>query len=385
MRIEDQRSRGQAAFVLAGDPRGRTTACRSHVRGLPRPALAEGRISRKSGRCPPALGDRDKESTFEARDRRCRLAELQDLPSAERIGRAACGRQFRRDVAALPGDQDSVGLEQRKGQLDELVEGGHGARCDRGPGFAGPLVASDGFGPSSGDLNPAGESGSDGGGREEVGLLGDRFDEECPLGGECHRQRQGGIAAAAADVDEAADPALAERPDGGQRIEDVADGNRGGIPNRREVDGGRPREEEAGVALDRGERGWVEVEAQLGQPTEDGSIVFGRKVRKCVDVRRKRFSPAVQVRLLSARPAVRPEEPLPASSFIAPEAWRRSFAIRPVRSRVSPNPSRIAVPRVASVRMPDVTRARNWCQRGYPRIGTTELDWWKSESSRTGA
>lgn len=354
------------------------------ARGSPWPAFAEGRIPRVAPRCLPVLGDRHQESTFESRDRR-RLAELQDIPSAERVGRAPCGCQFLRDVAALPGDQDSAGLEQRKAKLDELVEGGDGAGRDRGPGFAEPLVGGDGFGPSRDDLNPAGESGSNGGGREEVGLLGNRFDEERPLGWERHGQRQGGIAAAAADVDEAADAALAERPDGGQRIEDVADSNRGGIPNRREVDGGRPGEEEAGVALDRGERGWVEIEAELGQPTADGSIVFGRKVRKYVDVRRKRFSPAVQVRLLSARPAVRPGEPLPASSFIAPEAWRLSFAIRPVRSRVSPNPSRIAVPRVASVRMPDVTRARKWCQRGYPRIGTTGLDWWKSEPSRTGA
>jgi hypothetical protein len=133
------------------------------------------------------------------------------------------------------------------------------------------------------------------------------------------------------------------------------------------------------VALDRREPGWVELEAQLGQPTEDGGIVFGRKARERVDVRRKRFSPAVQVRLLSVRPAFRPGEPLPASSFIAPRGVASVFRDSSgSRSGFPKTPRESRYPRVASVRMPDVTRARKWCQRGYPRTTLIGLDWWKS-------
>ena len=68
--------------------------------------------------------------------------------------------------------------------------------------------------------------------------------------------------------------------------------------------------------------------------------------------------------------------PLPASSFVTPRSVPRSSVARPVRGRVSPCPSRASLPRVSSVRMPDVRVVDGRRQRGYPRIHAVAAELW---------
>ena len=128
------------------------------VRRSPWPSLARPGIARERGRRRPTRSGDDEPVVVEPGHGH--VMDL-DRPAAEGVDRPASGRQLAGQSvgqrAAFPGDEDPAGGEQRKRQLDELAERGHGPGGDGRPAAAMAPVEGEGFGPDGGRLDRAGQ------------------------------------------------------------------------------------------------------------------------------------------------------------------------------------------------------------------------------------
>src|SRR5438034_2043729 len=213
-------------------------------------------------------------------------------------------------IPALPGEELPAGLEERQGELDEVGQAGN-----RPGGHEGPAAAMDGIPsdrlrphadrpPSRGACEPLADDLE--GGVEEPRLLADRLDQGDLAGG--HRDGEGDRreTGAAADVEEAIDPERPHDVDRGEAVRDVADRDRRGIADRRQIDGLVPGEEQPDVIVDRGPRRWGEIDAEGRQRCVEGVFVRRWQIGEGLDARRERVTRAVQAPLLSVVPAGRP-------------------------------------------------------------------------------
>jgi hypothetical protein len=312
--------------------------------------------------------------------------DIADVEGAAAEGRSRTLRRRQLDshVAPLPSNQAAARPEEWEGELDELGEGADGARRDARPAPAMAVIDGERLDPPGMDRDARREAGRLDGRRQERGLLADRLDEECPAGGQRDGQRETGISAPAAEVDELVDRALPEERDGREAVDDVADGDLGRIANRGQVDRGVPREEEAGMVLDRPADRGIEVETELGQAAIEGGIERRRQSRKALDARRERFTRTVQALLLSVVPPWPVRAPLPASSYVAPPIAASVFRDVSGSRPGLPVPLAGRVTRAISVRMPDVSGRRRTRQRGYPRIHVTRRNLWITDAVRGG-
>jgi hypothetical protein len=87
-----------------------------------------------------------------------------------------------------------------------------------------------------------------------------------------------------------------------------------------------------------------QVNAELAESRIEGLIECCCQRWKVLNARRERFPRTVQAPLLLVVPLGAVQDPLPASSFIAPSVGSRSSVTCPVRGRVSPYPSQVPVP-----------------------------------------
>ena len=151
---------------------------------------------------------------------------------------------------ALPGDEDAAGGDERQAHLHELGERRDRARRDRGPRLAVTGVVGEGLGTDRlrGD-RPRPTGGLDDR-AQEPDLLGDRIDEQRAVRGERDGERDAREAAAAAEVQQPGDAARPERRDRRQAVDDVGEGDRGRLADRRQVDRLGPGEEQADVVVD---------------------------------------------------------------------------------------------------------------------------------------
>ena len=122
---------------------------------------------------------------------------------------------------------------------------------------------------------------------EKPRLLGDRFHEQCPPRRQSDRQRDPGVPAAAADVDEIVDPRPAQEWDRRQAVQDVLAGDPCHIADAAQVDRRVPGQEQADVVADCVELGIGERNREAG-PDRRG--VFRRKSVQVVNARRERIA-----------------------------------------------------------------------------------------------
>jgi len=157
-----------------------------------------------------------------------------------------------------------------------------------------------------------------GGDGEEARLLRHRVDEQRALRGQDRGERDGRVAAAAAEVEEPVDAARPERDEPGQAVDDMGPGDACRIADRGQVDRAGPRQEESSVIVDGPASARVERQAELIEPLIEGGLVLGWQRGEGVDARRERLTLVVQGPPPSLRvPSVR-VAPLPASSSCAP-------------------------------------------------------------------
>ena len=155
-----------------------------------------------------------------------------DPPPSASIARSAAASSAI-EVAALPGDEAAARFEQREGELDEIGQARHGTHRDRRPAAAVAAIGGERLGPDRGRLDGRGKTGRRGHDRQEAGLLGDRFEQERTGRREGRRDRQPGIAAAGAQVDEPVDAALAQDGRAAQAVDDVRGRDRRRLADRR--------------------------------------------------------------------------------------------------------------------------------------------------------
>ena len=273
-------------------------------------------------------------------------ASIRPPPSAA-IARCAAAVSVA-DVAALPGDEHAARDEQRKRQLDELVEPPTARAVTAGQrsrwrGIAGELLRPDG---------------RDGDPRGEPGRLDDGLEERAPS---CRPTRRGPPARAAATAASGSPgkpPPLprsrnaSTRPltrrraarDSREAVDDVADRDRRRVADRGQVDRGVPGDQQADVVGDRSAGVGVEVRPSSRGPDR------GRRRTRPASGGRSSTRVGSGSRGRSRHPSCRSclsravRAPLPASSFIAPPVGSRSSVACPVRGRVSPCPSQAPVP-----------------------------------------
>ena len=98
------------------------------------------------------------------------------------------------------------------------------------------------------------------------------------------------------------------------------------------------------MAVDRGAGLARQLDPQRAEPRVEGVAVRIGQGWTEGDARRERVPRTVQAPLLLVVPLGAVQDPLPASSFIAPPVGSRSSVTCPVRGRVSPCPSQVPVP-----------------------------------------
>jgi hypothetical protein len=265
-------------------------------------------------------------------------------------GRLPVGEPF-------PRDEDAAGPEQRQAELNEVRQrrdrpGGHG-----GPRFTIACRAAKRL--RSRGLRDDGAREADrlDGRRQEPDLLADGVDEDGTLGRKRGRKGNAGKPTAAAQIDELVDAATAQDRERRQAVDDVADRDRLGLPDRGQVDRDVPGEEQPDMAIDGGTDRGRQLVTETRQTGVERAAVLSREGWTVADARRERASRTVQALLLSVVPrAIR--APLPASSF-------PHTAGRPVCRDSSGSRPGLPVPlaspdiRGGSVRMPD-GRRRGW-------------------------
>ena len=340
------RARPRGRRGCCGCPTGRRSASRPNlaVRRSPRPSLARRRIARVRGRDAAASrGDRPARGR-RARARRPRWTSSVPPPSAA-IARSAAASSGA-EVAALPGDEAAARCEQRERELDEVGQGRDGAGGDGRPAPAMAGIGGEGLGPDRRGLDRVrpGRSRRPRRSRNR-GLLGDRLEEQRPRARQRRRERDARVAAARPEVDGPVDPALAEDADGGQAVDDVADRDRGRVADGRQVDRARSRPAAAGRGRRsrRGPPGSAPA-PRAASPASRASAYAAGRVGVSSDARRERLTRSVQARLLCLR-AIRPRGAAPGVGIVSHHGPAlRSSAARPVLGRVSPGPSRTALP-----------------------------------------
>ena len=196
------------------------------------------------------------------------------------------------------------------------------------------------------DRHAVGQAGRLDHGAQEPRLLADRLGERDRRAGEGRGEGQARVAAAGAEVEDPVRGPLPQPGEGRQAVEDVRRRDRGRVADRGEVDVARPGQQQPDVPIDR--RPGRGVATQLLSPRRRvrgrGRRVRGRQGRDVLDARRERLALGVHgTPPLVPRATVR-AAPLPASTLLAPWALVRSSAIHPVHGRVSPSPSRTALP-----------------------------------------
>ena len=272
-----------------------------------------------------------------------------DLAASHGGHRSLRGGGFLDDIAALPGDEHAARHEQRKGKLDELIEPTNRPNGDRRPPFPVAMVTGELLRPGGHHHDPPGESRGLDRGLQERRLLADRLDEGRPLHRQDCGQRDTRKPAATPEIQERTDARPVDPPgpqDGCRReaVDDMADRDRRRIADRGEVDRGVPGDQQADVVGDDPPGVGDEVNAELLESRIEGLIECCRKRWNVLNARRERFPRTVQAPLLLVVPLGAVQDPLPASSFIAPPVGSRSSVTCPVRGRVSPCPSQVPVP-----------------------------------------
>ena len=156
-------------------------------------------------------------------------------------------------------------------------------------------------------------------------------------------QRQAGVAAAAAEVEQGIDSALAQDVDGAQAVEDVLADGGDGLADRAQVDRLVPGQQQPQV-IDQGlpDRSRQIGQAQAGQPLVEQGQGLGRQLRQALNARRERFT--VLAHASSEFEEVNRPLALPASTYVRTEEVDRSSAPRLVLVRISPGPSRVTLP-----------------------------------------
>ena len=218
-------------------------------------------------------------------------------------------------VAALPGDQDAIRARAAAGRARR-------ARRGRRPlGRRPPASArGDGDPPASTSDRPANDSTDRGrvhgrdGSIQEPRLLGDAVDQEGPARRKGGREREARIAAAAADVDERVDPALAQERHRREAVEDEPADGLDRFADRGQVDRAASRPGAGGGAFDGrlargagGRRGRA-----TARPSSSAAHRRGRELGDVLDAQRERFATALH--LPPRWWGVDRREPLPASS-----------------------------------------------------------------------
>ena len=293
-------------------------------------------------------------------------------PSAATARSAAA--QLVLEVAALPGDQEAARPEQREGQLDELgrgspprapsppASGRGGARPRQGPrpgrrrpstvsceaGRRRPTVA--GSAPSCRSARRAGPASP--AGRRPAAAPGSRRRSPGPRTARSPRSRRSGS--------------------GGQAVDDVAAGDRRRVADGGQVDRLVPGQQQPDVAVDR--RARARGQGQARGPPGPRRGRRRRPAGRCgvSSTRVGSGSRGLSTARLHGRVPSVHAAPLPASARLAPQARLRSSPVRPVRGRVSPCPSRTALPSgrpqcgCRTVERPDGPRQRgfstNWAR-----------------------
>lgn len=231
---------------------------------------------------------------------------------------------------ALPGDENPAGTKQRKGELGKLRQW---SDCPRSHGRPATPIGAAGRERFRADrLSRRVVTQADGvdHGGEEPDLLADRVDEQGPVGRQRRRQRDAREPAAAAQIDEPVDAPTVEDGEPGQTVDDMTDGDRCGLANRRQVDRLVPYQEQADVPVDRGPRIARQLDSERLQGSVEGVRIGRGQSRTEIDARRERVPRTVQAPLLSVVPA-RARAPLPAWSFVTPPSapgfpWLVRFA-----------------------------------------------------------
>ena len=212
----------------------------------------------------------------------------------ERGEGGGCGSQLGFQGAALPGDEDAPGSDEREPDLDELREAGDRPRRHHRPALPVPRVTRQGLGADGFRSHATLEAGRLDDRAEEYDLLGDRIHEQGPGGCQHRRQRQAREPAAAAEVEDPRGTARSQQRHRDEAVEDVEPGNAGRVPDRGQVDRGRPREEQADMAVEDVAHGRVQVETQVLQSRVEDVDVRGGQRREVLNTRRERISRAIQ-------------------------------------------------------------------------------------------
>ena len=181
---------------------------------------------------------------------------------------------------------------------------------------------------------------------EEAGLLADRLDEQGALGREGERRAgRPGYPPPEPRSSEPLDAALAQQRDRRQAVEDVGTGDLGRVADAGQVDRPGPGEQQPDVTVDGRARRRRQVEAELREARIEGEAVLGRKLGKAFDARRERLTRGVQGTPPDRSRAVSSRGATPGVGIVSHRGREdRSSAVRPVHGRVSPDPSRTALP-----------------------------------------
>jgi hypothetical protein len=174
---------------------------------------------------------------------------LVDRAAAQDVDRAPRGKHLRGDVAAFPRDEPATDGQEGERELDELGQRSNRASRHGRPALAVAGLGGEFLGSSRRHAHPRREAGDLDCGGQERRLLADRIDERDALEGKRSREGDAGKAAAAAEVNETVD--IAQHRDGRQAVDDVAEGDVDGLPDRCQVDRGVPGEEQSDVVVDR--------------------------------------------------------------------------------------------------------------------------------------
>ena len=237
------------------------------------------------------------------------------------------------------------GARSGKLELDEVGQARHRPCRDRRPVSAMRRVGGQGLCPGGRHVHPFREAGGLDDRFEEPRLLADRFDEEDPFGRQHGRDRQARVPAAGAEIEDAPDPPFTQDRYRGEAVEDVGPGHLDRVADRRQVDGGRPGEQQADVIVDGRPGRRRQLQTELGEAGVQGEAVLEWELGKAFDARRERLTHAVQGTPPDRSRAVSSRGATPGVGIVAHRGREdRSSAVRPVRGRVSPDPSRTALP-----------------------------------------
>jgi len=241
-----------------------------------------------------------------------------DRSATEGMERPVQSLELDIDGAALPGDEDAARREQREGELGELGEAADRPGGDGRPALPVAAVPGERLGPARMSLDDRGEPGGFGGGGQEPPLLGHRVDEQGPSRRESGSERDTRVSATAAEIEEAVDGVRPQGGEPGEAVDDVAEGDRGRLADRGQVDRSGPGKEQPGVIVDGAPGRWFEAQTEILEAMLEGDRVLGGQWLESVDARRERLTLVVQGPPPGVRvPCVR-VAPLPASSSCAP-------------------------------------------------------------------